>query len=382
MVALVGREFGPTKTKEIRAILFEQFGAPVLERTEKTGLPSTGKKTLEAFAFQTHEKYGQFAEKLGFWRLCKKIQATHIDRLPIEPDGRVHPQWRSFATPTGRWGCRKPNLMAQKIPDNRFAKEPEYQIRSIYIPAFGHKFVSFDLEQVEPRMSAYLSGDPEFIRAVETGDIHTAVAQIIFVHNGVLPPELKDSATAKTRGKPLRQVAKKCGLGISYGAGAEKIFETLRADKHKITFTEVCRALDKLQRAFRRYYDFVQENLEKCQKDGYIVAGFLSGRKRWLGHAPKPQEIANTPIQSGAADLMNLRIIELYDWFEKVYNKVKKVVRIVAQVHDQVIVEVPDNLVKAVERDIARIMGKKVRVGDREVVFPIEQKTGNRWSEI
>ena len=383
MEALVGRPFDPMKPSEIRKILFDEFHAPVQERTEKTGLPSTGKKTLEAFALQTHEKYGQFAEKLGFFRLCRKIQATHVDRLPIERDGRVHPQWRSFATPTGRWGCRKPNLMAQKIPDNRFAKEPEYQIRSIYIAPKGHKFVSFDLEQVEPRMSAYLSGDENFIAAVETGDIHTAVAQIIFEDkDGKIPDEIKDSATAKTRGKPMRQVAKKCGLGISYGAGAEKIFETLRADKHKITFTQVSICLSKLQKRFQRYYDFVQENVEQCQTDGYIFVGFLTKRKRWLGHAPKPQEIANSPIQGGAADLMNTRVIQLYDYFNKTYNTVKKIVRIVAQVHDQVIVEVPDALVFRVERDIQRIMGQKVRVGTRDVVFPIELKTAGRWSEL
>ena len=383
MVALVGRDFNPMKTGEIRSILFEQFGAPVLERTEKTGLPSTSKKTLEAFALETHEPYGQFAEKLGFWRLCRKIQATHIDRLPIERDGRVHPQWRSFATPTGRWGCRHPNLMAQKIPDNRFAKEPEYQIRSIYIAPPDHKYVSFDLEQVEPRMSAYLSGDTNFIAAVETGDIHTAVAQIIFqLPDGSIPDEIKDSASAKTKGKPQRQVAKKCGLGISYGAGAEKIFETLRADKHKITFTQVTICLSKLQKRFGRYYDFVQENVEFCQEHGYIVVGFLTKRKRWLGHAPKPQEVANSPIQAGAADLMNLRIIELYDHFEATYNTVRKVVRIVAQVHDQVIIEVPDALVARVERDVQRIMGKKVRVQSRDVLFPIELKTGSRWSEL
>jgi DNA polymerase I-like protein with 3'-5' exonuclease and polymerase domains len=693
MVELAGHDFGPNKPKDIRAILFEQFGAPVLEKTEKTGQPSTGKKTLEAFAFQTHEKYGQFAERLGFYRLCKKVQATHIDRLPIEKDGRVHPSWRSFATPTGRWGCRKPNLMAQKIPDNRFANEPEYQIRSIYIAPKDHKYVSFDLEQVEPRMSAYLSGDENFIAAVETGDIHTAVAQIIFEKDGKLPVELKDSKTAKTLGKPMRQVAKKCGLGISYGAGAEKIFETLRADKHKITFTQVVACLSKLQKKFRRYYDFVQENVEGCQWDGYIIVGFLTKRKRHLGHAPKPQEVANcvdaktealtqrgwvpgfklrrddvlltknagtgrlewqamtdlklypnymgrlyefkskafsavttpehrwlvyhnqrdrdeerisselslygddrihrtgfytspkkkysdnlieligwfltdgwfnwgssglcptaflcqsqranahkvkmidnlvermcmphsryyyvslklhelfpervltpeflltitrrqaklliktmmlgdgmvdafgrrrfctgkkesaelfqalcvmagmastlhkrdqtssdyqprcgihwlvtllrrdkaqlvkhqrrvfsgkrkvwcpvvpnsffvarregkvfitgnSPIQGGAADLMNTRMIELYRWFERVYNKLKKVVRIVAQVHDQVIVEVPDHLVTRVQADIRRIMGRKVRIRDKEVFFPIEEKTGLRWSEV
>lgn len=387
MVELCGHEFGPTKTKDIRTILFDEFHAPVLERTMKTLLPSTGKKTLEAFAFKTEEKYGQFAERLSAWRLCKKIQATHIDRLPIEADGRVHPSWRSFATPTGRWGCRKPNLMAQKIPDNRFAKEPEYQIRSIYKPPKGHKYVSFDLKQVEPRMSAYLSGDEAFIEAVETGDVHTAVAQIIFRHDdGTLPPEIIDAAAATTKGKPMRQVAKKCGLAISYGAGAEKIFETLRADKFKITYTQVCICLNKLQKRFKRYYEFVQENVEFCQKHGYIVVGFLTGRKRWLGHAPKPQEVANGPIQAGAADLMNIRIIEFYDWFEKTYNKLKKIVKIVAQIHDQVIVEVPDALVKRVERDIARIMGKPVRMKvngkQRDVVFPIDPKTGHRWSEI
>ena len=79
---------------------------------------------------------------------------------------------------------------------------------------------------------------------------------------------------------------------------------------------------------------------------------------------------------------MNTRIIQLYDFFNKTYNQVKKIVKIIAQVHDQVIVQVPDALVKRVERDIARIMGQKVRIGKREVVFPIEQKTGVRWSEL
>lgn len=79
---------------------------------------------------------------------------------------------------------------------------------------------------------------------------------------------------------------------------------------------------------------------------------------------------------------MNTRMIELYRWFERVYNKLKKVVRIVAQVHDQVIVEVPDHLVTRVQADIRRIMGRKVRIRDKEVFFPIEEKTGLRWSEV
>lgn len=235
MKNLAGWDFAPTKTVDIRKILFDEFKAPVLERTLKKGEPSTGKRTLQAFAVKYEKPYGKFSAALVKWRMCRKVLATHVEGLPVEKDGRVHAGWKSFATPTGRLGVRGPNLNNMKREDKRFAGEPEYRVRELYTPSPGNKFVGFDFAQIEPHMSAYLSGDPEFIAAVSTGDIHTAIARIIF---GEDEPKLKDSATAKTEGKYFRQVSKSVGLAVSYLAGEETLFNTLQADGFQIKFSQ------------------------------------------------------------------------------------------------------------------------------------------------
>jgi len=375
MKALAGRDFSPTKPADIRQILFEQFGAPVLERTEKQGLPSTGKHTLTEFALKKDTPYGQFAKALTTHRMCKKIVATHVDKLPIEADGRVHPGWKSFATPTGRLGVKNPNMNNTKRPDPRYAGEPEYRIREIFCAEPGNELIAFDLEQVEPRIAAYISGCIEFIEAVETGDIHTAIARILF---GDIP-ELKDSKTAKTVGKHLRQISKVTGLALNYMAGAEKLWETLRADGVAISFQRVQVMLDKLHKRFRTYFRFVETNLDNCRKTGCVVAGFMSGRKRWLGHAPEPQKIANTPIQGGAADALNYRWIEMFDTFAKRWGKL---VKFVAQVYDSVVVECPKRLTAEVAAAMKAIMDKPYLVGGRTMQLPIELKSGQRLSDV
>lgn len=378
MKILAGRDFAPTKPNDIRDILFNHFGAPVLEITEKTGQPSTGKKTLQAFAMKKDRPYGQFAARLIMHRMCSKLVVTHVDKLPIEIDGRLHSSWRSFATPTGRMGCRAPNLTNVKRADPRFKDEPEYKIREIYVSPKGTRLVAFDLEQIEPRIAAYLSGDPAFIAAVESGDVHTFVARLIF---GDIP-ELKDSKTAKTIGKSYRQIAKNCGLGVSYGAGADKIFQTLQSDGFPVTFNQVNFALNKLHRIFSVYFEWAQTNLDFCQKHGYLTIGFLSGRKRWLGHAPEPSKIFNSPIQTGAADIMNFRLIELYDHVQRTYNMDAIIIKIIAQIHDAVIFECPDHLVDDLKKDITRIMGQAITIRGKDIVFPIELKDSTVWSEV
>lgn len=376
MRALAGWDFAPTKPADIREILFEQFHAPVLELTEKEQLPSTNKRTLQAFAVKVDLAYGQFAADLVMWRMCRKVLATHIEGLPIEADGRVRAKWKSFGTPTGRISVSSPNLNNQKREDKRFVGEPEYRVREIYVPAKGNTFVAFDLEQIEPRMSAYGSGCPEFIRAVETGDIHTAIARIIF---GEGEPKLKDSKTAKTEGKYFRQVGKSIGLAVSYGAGAETLHATLVADGFDIKFSRVVAMLDTLKKRFKRYFEYIEEQITSCRKTGYIIAGFQSKRKRWLGHAPEPQKISNTPCQGGAADVINYRAAELDDRLAEKYCG--RAIPI-AQIYDSVIIECRRDLADSVEKDIREIMGKPWEIGGRSVVLPIEIKRGDRWSEV
>lgn len=372
-----GHDFAPTKPRELRKIFFEEFGAPVLERTPKKQEPSTGKNTLQEFALKVDRPHGLFAADLIQWRLCCKVLKTHVEGLPIEKDGRVHAGWKSFATPTGRLGVRKPNLNNMKREDNRFKGEPEYRIREFFAAPPGHKFVGFDFSQIEPHMSAYQSGDPAFIAAVSTGDIHTAIARILFGENH---PDLVDSKTAKSKGKAMRQIAKSVGLAVSYLAGEETLYQTLRRDGFDIKFSRVVTMLEALKRRFKVYFDYVDRNIAFCRKHGYIIAGFHTKRKRWLGHAPEPQKIGNTPCQGGAADVMNNRMIALRKHFNTKYRK--GVVKMVAQVYDSIIFEVPDKMVSAVENDIKLVLSKPWNINGYNVVLPFELKSGDRVSEV
>lgn len=134
-----------------------------------------------------------------------------------------------------------------------------------------------------------------------------------------------------------------------------------------------------LKRKFRGYFDYVDRNLAFCRKHGYIIAGFASGRKRWLGHAPEPQKVGNTPCQGGAADVMNYCMIELRKLFRKKYGDV---VKMVAQVYDSIIFECPARLVTNIEAGIKMVLTKPWKINGRTVVLPFELKSGDRWSEV
>ncbi len=377
MKVLSGREdLVPSKTAQIRQILFEQFKAPILDRTPK-GLPSTGKQTLNKFAeVRRQHTYGEFAAKLIEWRGCLKMRVTYLDNLEIEADGRVHCSWRSFGTPTGRLAARKPNLQNLKRQDKRYKNEPEQNIRSIYIPKPGHVFVGFDMSQVEMRIAAYLSNDPQFIANVESGDMHTMNARLIFGN----VPELMDLNEAKNGlGKSKRDISKNVGFAVNYLATADTVYETLHSQGfHDVRYPTCVDMLNKLQKAFAQYYRFVEENVEKVRKTGYLQVGFMSGRIRWIGHAPEPSKVANGPIQGGAADCMNNILIRLWKRFKKEFGTV---VKIVAQIHDAVLTECPPELADRVETIIKEETSRPVRIGVHTKVLPIDLKRGTRWSE-
>ena len=376
MIALVGHEFGPTKTADIRQILFNEFKAPIIKRTE-TGLPSTDKEVLQAFSRMKDRPYGAFCLKLVEWRGALKMRKTYLDNIIIEPDGRVHPSWRSFGTVTGRLAVRKPNLQNLKRIDKKFKDQPEQQIRMIYIPRPGCKFVGFDLSQVEMRTAAFLSGDPVFIANVVGGDMHTANARLIF---GDLP-ELVDIKRAKEGdGKRMRDISKNVGFAVNYMAVAETLMKTLQSQGFDVRYTAVVSMLNKVKEAYRIYFDYVASNLELTRKTGYLKVGWLTGRIRWIGHAPAPSDCANGPNQGTAADIMNRACIRIYKRFKAEFVGVD--VRIVAQVHDSCIAEVPNALVDRVKEIIIEEMSKPVMVEGILRDFPIDLKQGMRWSEV
>jgi len=369
-----GEEFAPTKTAHIRAILFDKFKAPVLERTMK-GLPSTNKKVLQAFAAAKDRPYGEFCKKLVTLRACSKMRVTYLDNLPIEPDGRVRAGWRSFGTPTGRFACRKPNLTNLRRPEN---KEPEQRIREIYIAAPGHTLVGFDMSQVEPRCAAYVSGDAAMIAVFEDpeGDFHTSNARILFPD----APELATNDEAKKgKGKPMRTMAKSMGLAVNYLAGADKIFETIRAQGFSVRYPQVVAMLNRLHRTYKDHFARIERDVEFTRKHAFLKIGYLSGRVRWLGHAPSPSDIANSPIQATAADVMNALLIRIWKRLKKTFGST---VKLIAQIHDAGIFEVPDALVQRVREIIQEEADKPVVINGRSIIFPIDLAHGQRWVDV
>ena len=377
MFELVGHEFAPTKLVDIRKILFEEFKAPIRKRTE-TGLPAVDKEVLQGFGALKDREYGKFCLKLVEWRSAGKMRSTYLDNIIIEPDGRVHPSWRSFGTVTGRLAVRKPNLQNLKRIDKKYKDEPEQQIRKIYIPRKGCRFVGFDLSQVEMRTAAFLSGDPVFIANVVGGDMHTANARLIF---GDLP-ELVDIKRAKEGdGKRMRDISKNVGFAVNYMAVAETLLKTLQAQGFTdVRYTAVVAMLNKVKKAYAIYFSFVESNVEATRKTGYLKVGWITGRIRWIGRAPSPSDCANGPNQGTAADIMNRACIRIRKRFKAKWGD--DLVRIVAQVHDSCIAEVPDQLVDEVKAVIEEEMAKKVMVLGIERQFPIDLKDGVRWSEV
>jgi len=369
-----GEEFAPTKTAHIRAILFDKFKAPVLERTMK-GLPSTNKKVLQAFAAAKDRPYGEFCKKLVTLRACSKMRVTYLDNLPIEADGRVRAGWRSFGTPTGRFACRKPNLTNLRRPEN---KEPEQRIREIYIAKPGHRLVGFDMSQVEPRCAAYVSGDEAMIAVFEDpdGDFHTSNARILFPD----APELATNEEAKHgKGKPMRTMAKSMGLAVNYLAGADKIFETIRAQGFSVRYPQVVAMLNRLHRTYKDHFGRIERDVEFTRKHAFLKIGYLSGRVRWLGHAPSPSDVANSPIQATAADVMNALLIRIWKRLKKTFGST---VKLIAQIHDAGIFEVPDALVQRVREIIQEEADKPVIINGRSIIFPIDLADGQRWVDV
>jgi uracil-DNA glycosylase family 4 len=377
MKELVGWDFSPTKPVDIRKILYEQFGAPITERTKKTEMPSTGKKVLTALAVLADRKYGQFSSKIIEFKSCIKMRVTYLDNIFIEPDGRVHPSWKSFGTPTGRLACRGPNLTNLKKIDDRKKDQPEQKIRTIYRAPPGRKLISFDLSQVEPKVAAYISQDEVYIQAVESGDMHTFNAKILF---GELP-ELMDPVQAKKgKGAPMRNAAKIFGLALNYLAGAVKLHETLLADKFNIKLGKVIECDSRLKSRFTRYFEYVDEKIAFCKKRGYIVTGYLSGRIRWFGHLPEASKLANTDIQGTAADVMNIKLKKI----RKIAKDTIPGVLLIGQIHDAGIFEINDNADEEATMIgiIKEVIKEKILIKGKEVEFKSEIKAGYNWAEV
>lgn len=382
--------FHPMQLAEVRKALFTTLGAPLIAADPTdSGLPSTSQKTLERLK-ESPTRAGRFADLLLQWRGAAKIDGTYVYVKTQSIDkpskktptvARTHLNWRSYGAASGRYSCR-----LQSCPRAEYLKDKsivlETRVREMYVARPGSRLVYFDLSQAELRFAAYLSGDRTFIAACESGDVHTAMAKLLFPAEAELI-----GRDPKGAGKPFRDVEKNCIFGCIYYADASTLFVFVRSKGLPVEMRDVVRLQDMVRDVCADYYRYVERNKRQVDKDGFMRCA-LSGRISWLGwHAGFP-DVANRPIQGGIASLMNVRL-------PAIRRRLPAGAHVVAQIHDAAIMEVPErhvDRVKALVRETwaepvvipANGWGSSTRIEDgaRSFVMPIDLKDGERWSDF
>jgi DNA polymerase-1 len=367
--------FGQKGPDGLTAAFFEDLGAPIYYWSSLTGAPSLGVDALKGYAACADPLLRQLAVAVLDWRRARKIRKTYIENIHVGADGRVHPTWKNYGAVSGRWACQGPNLMnlPRRENDPTWATYPG-GVRSLYIPREGCVLVVFDAKQLEMRVAAYASGDEAMIAATSQQDLHAANARIVFAEFDTVEPHIR---------KALRTMAKSAGFAVCYLAEADTVHTRIVAAWDLPTPPPTMRQVDvmlkKMRRGFQTYYAWQEQRRLDCVAEGYTRTPIL-GRRVWLGHDPEGPKCANFPIQGGAADLMNLRLPLICD--ELAIKSPQT--RIVAQVHDSGVFEVPRDDAELVSDICRKVFEQPIVISssgrDIEAVFPIDVEVVERWS--
>ncbi|MEQ1662645.1 MAG: DNA polymerase I [Thiobacillus sp.] len=350
-----GQPFNLGSPKQIGEILFTQKQLPVIKKTPG-GAPSTDEETLEQLALDH-----PIARAILDYRGMAKLKSTYTDKLPlmIHPQtGRVHTSYSQATAVTGRLASSDPNL--QNIP----ARTAEgRRIREAFIAPPGNVLVSADYSQIELRIMAHLSDDAGLLTAfAEDRDIHTATAAEVF---GVpLDQVIPDQ----------RRMAKVINFGLIYGMSAFGLASQLNLERSA--------AQAYIDRYFARYpgvADYMQRTRESARRQGYVETVF--GRRLYLPeiNAKNPQRrqgaeraAINAPMQGTAADLIKLAMIAVQGWLDA--EKLSS--RLLLQVHDELILEVPERELDCVR---AELPGKMCDVAVLKVPLRVGVGSGANW---
>ncbi|WP_319532953.1 DNA polymerase I [uncultured Cohaesibacter sp.] len=359
---LAGQPFNIGSPKQLGDILFGEMGLPGGKKT-KTGAWSTSAGVLEDLAAAGHE----LPRKVVDWRQLSKLKSTYTDALPtfINPEtGRVHTSYSLAATSTGRLSSSDPNL--QNIP---VRTEEGRKIRTAFIATPGHKLISADYSQIELRVLAHIAGIEQLKKAFEDGlDIHAMTASEMFN----VPIEEMDSAT--------RRRAKAINFGIIYGISAFGL-----ANQLGISRTEAKDYIDTYFERFPGIRDYMEETKKQAREKGYVETIF--GRKI---HYPEInsknpnmkafQERAaiNAPIQGSAADIIRRAMIRMDDALEAS----KLTAKMLLQVHDELIFEVPEAEVAATIPLVQKVMeSAPMPALQLSVPLKVDAEAANNWDE-
>jgi len=353
-----GHRFNLGSPKQIGAIFFDELGLPVVSRTPK-GAPSTSEDVLERLAAEGHELPRLILEHRGL----SKLRSTYTDKLPqmVNPDtGRVHTSYHQAVAATGRLSSSDPNL--QNIP---IRSDAGRRIRRAFVPEPGWRMLAADYSQIELRIMAHLSGDEGLLAAFAAGaDIHRATAAEIL---GLTPDEVSNEQ---------RRSAKAVNFGLIYGMSAFGLARQLGIERET--------AQEYIDLYFARYPGvkaFMERIRAQAREQRYVET--LFGRRLYLtdiGHSNQQRRAAaertaiNAPMQGSAADIIKRAMIGVDAWL----RAEQPPVRMIMQVHDELVFEVEADAVDRVGERIRKIMQ-----GAAELAVPlvVDCGVGDNWDE-
>jgi len=354
---LAGKEFNLSSPKQLQQILFEEQGLPVKKKTPK-GAPSTAEEVLVELA---HD-YPLPALILEH-RSLAKLKSTYTDKLPqmiCAETGRIHTSYHQAVTATGRLSSTDPNL--QNIPVRTVEGR---RIREAFVAPEGYKLVAADYSQIELRIMAHLSGDEGLLNAFSHGDdVHRATAAEVF-------KVAVDEVTADQR-----RSAKAINFGLIYGMSAFGLARQLGIGRNEAN--QYIEHYFETYPGVQRYMDDIRT---KAAEEGYVET--LMGRRLYLPdikarNAMRRQAAErtaiNAPMQGTAADIIKCAMIRVADWLPEAFPQV----RMIMQVHDELVFEVPE---AEVESFVEAVKGEMASAATLDVPLVVEAGVGDNWEQ-
>ncbi|WP_418764598.1 DNA polymerase I [Mailhella sp.] len=355
-----GQEFNIRSAQQIGEILFKKLGLAAAKST-KGGQASTSQAVLEKLSGQ-HPVVDALLE----FRKLEKMRSTYLEPLPrlAGPDSRIHTTFNQTATATGRLSSSNPNL--QNIP---VRGDLGRRMRACFTAGPGMKLISADYSQVELRVLAHYSQDPTLLAAFRNGeDIHTRTAALLF------------DADPSQIGPDQRRRAKTINFGLIYGMGARKLGQDLG-----IPLSEARMFIERYFTRFAHIKEFFDSVEKEARGNGYVTT--LSGRRRPLpdmlsqsgqARALAERQAVNTLIQGSAADLIKFAMLAVYN--DADLRRMKA--RMLLQIHDELIVEVPEKDAEAAAVRLAALMTDTSAWGvELRVPLVADAGIGRNWGE-
>ena len=350
---LAGQPFNINSPKQLGEVLFERLSLPVFKKN-KSGY-STDAEVLEKL-----RPYHPIISLITEYRQAVKFKSTYADPLgrAADGEGRVHTSFHQTVTATGRLSSTEPNL--QNIP---VRTELGRMFRRAFAAKEGALLVDADYSQIELRILAALSGDARMIEAFKNGvDIHTVTASEVF---GLLPEEVTPE---------LRKRAKAVNFGIVYGIGGYSLAGDLG-----VSLKEATRYIQSYKNTYRDVDAFLNRMVEEAKKNGFVTT--LFGRRRYIPELTAQraalksfgERVAmNSPIQGTAADIIKLAMLRV----ESALSKEGLASRLILQVHDELIIESPEEEAEAAAAILRREMEGAVSL---DVPLTVEVSIGKTW---